>query len=158
RAFPWSRARVGGGLMTEQEWLACVSSDAAIRFLGPRIGERKLRLFACACCRRVWRLLDATSKEYVRQGELRAGGVAVPDHFLVRAGAVDFGAIESATARSTARYAASWTLRTMIRSNGLLDILSVTRNVAAARQIEAWKPRRDVKSGERAQAAESAAQ
>jgi hypothetical protein len=44
--------------MTEQEWLACTNSQPMLEFLRGKASERKLRLFACACCRRVWKLLS----------------------------------------------------------------------------------------------------
>jgi hypothetical protein len=37
--------------MTEAEWLACESYTRALSFLKKRVSNRKLRLFACACCR-----------------------------------------------------------------------------------------------------------
>jgi hypothetical protein len=41
----------------EQQWLACQDPQALLDFLRlRRPAERKLRLFACACCRRVWHL------------------------------------------------------------------------------------------------------
>lgn len=40
--------------MTESEWLACTDAVAMLRFLGKKASQRKLRLLACACCRRVW--------------------------------------------------------------------------------------------------------
>jgi hypothetical protein len=40
--------------MTEAEWLACDDPHDMLQFLRGRAGERKLRLFAVACCRRVW--------------------------------------------------------------------------------------------------------
>lgn len=43
--------------MTESEWLTSAEPDRMLEFLQGRAGERKLRLFACACCRRVWRLV-----------------------------------------------------------------------------------------------------
>src|SRR5258708_1461590 len=40
--------------MTEQEWLASTNPREMLEFLGGEAGDRKLRLFACACCRQVW--------------------------------------------------------------------------------------------------------
>jgi hypothetical protein len=45
--------------MTEAEWLACLQPDKMLRSLpSGRLTPRKLRLFACACVRRIWHLLD----------------------------------------------------------------------------------------------------
>ena len=43
--------------MTEAEWLACTNPKPMLEFLEGKVSERKLRLFACACCRKVWHLL-----------------------------------------------------------------------------------------------------
>jgi hypothetical protein len=43
--------------MIESEWLACGEPQPMLRHLGCKAGERKRRLFACACCRRAWHLL-----------------------------------------------------------------------------------------------------
>jgi hypothetical protein len=44
--------------MTEQEWLVCTEPQRMLDFLRGKASDRSLRLFACACCRRVWRLLS----------------------------------------------------------------------------------------------------
>jgi hypothetical protein len=43
--------------MTEQEWSSSTDPDPILAFLRERASERKLRLFAVACCRRIWHLL-----------------------------------------------------------------------------------------------------
>ena len=44
--------------MTETKWLSRTDPKSMLRFLSGRTGGRKLRLFACACCRRIWPALS----------------------------------------------------------------------------------------------------
>jgi hypothetical protein len=64
--------------MTEEQWLACTEPNLMLDFLRhSRIArERKLRLFAAACCRRVWHLLDADGRVAVETSERFADGLA----------------------------------------------------------------------------------
>src|SRR4051794_19927253 len=61
--------------MTEQEWLAATDPQPMLKFLGGRASDRKLRLFACACCRRIWELLpDPANRDLVAAVEDQPGG------------------------------------------------------------------------------------
>src|SRR6266566_3007260 len=62
--------------MNESEWLACEDPDAMLKFLGKKYSPRKLRLFACACCRSVWPLFSDRGRRAVEVAELFADGRA----------------------------------------------------------------------------------
>jgi len=63
--------------MTEQEWLASVEPGGMLRFLRDYASDRKLRLFACACCRHIWHFLtDRRCRAAVEQAERYADGQA----------------------------------------------------------------------------------
>ncbi len=56
--------------MTETEWLACTDPQKMLASLKDKGSERKFRLFAAACCRRVWDLLgDAQGRQRVEAAE-----------------------------------------------------------------------------------------
>jgi hypothetical protein len=61
--------------MTEQEWLQATDPQKMLDFLKGRASDRKLRLFAVACCRLVWhRVDDWGSWNAVESAELFADG------------------------------------------------------------------------------------
>jgi hypothetical protein len=68
------------GDMTEAEWDACADPTPMLEFLRRKATERRLRLFACACVRRIWHLLrDERSRRAVEVAEDYADGMAEPD-------------------------------------------------------------------------------
>jgi len=58
--------------MTEAEWLSSCDPERMLAYVRPTASERKLRLFACACCRRIWGLIS------VKRGQ---AAVAIGEHF-----------------------------------------------------------------------------
>jgi hypothetical protein len=72
--------------VTEQEWIKCTDPFPMLLFLQGKASDRKLRLFGCACCRRIWDLLpDQANRDLVTAveenptgtfAELRAAGEA----------------------------------------------------------------------------------
>jgi hypothetical protein len=63
--------------MTEQEWLTATNPFDLLSHINDKMTERKLRLFACSCCRKVWSLLtDERVKRLLLTSELFADGMA----------------------------------------------------------------------------------
>src|SRR5262245_10342933 len=63
--------------MTEAEWLAATDLDAMLWYVRDKMSERSLRLFECACCRRIWHELpDERSRRAVEVAEAYADGLA----------------------------------------------------------------------------------
>ena len=69
-----------GTPMTESEWLECSDPKLMLRFFWGMRVCRKLRLFACACCRAVWpTMTDKRSQVSVELGEGYADGTVTDE-------------------------------------------------------------------------------
>jgi hypothetical protein len=66
--------------MTEQGWFDAQEPEVLLRSLGCHPSQRKLRLFAVACCRRIWEALtDGRSRQAVNVAERFADGQATAE-------------------------------------------------------------------------------
>lgn len=69
--------------MQPDEWNTCQDPQAMLNYLRRRVSARKLRLFACACCRRLWsRLVDERDRKGVELAEQHADGLATIQQIL----------------------------------------------------------------------------
>ena len=53
--------------MNERDWSACTDPTVMLNHLRGRASERKLRLFAVACCRHIWDLLPDERQAVLRE-------------------------------------------------------------------------------------------
>ena len=66
--------------MTETEWLTCTNPTLMLESLEGKVSDRKLRLFACACCRHIWHLLtESRFRDVVQVTEDYADGLATEE-------------------------------------------------------------------------------
>lgn len=98
--------------MSESDWDRCTDPTSMLAFLSQRASDRKLRLFAAACCRRVWPLLtDGRSRRAVEVAERYADEEADDEELrLAGSGAenvADAFAALSTTARGEAQCSAA---------------------------------------------------
>src|SRR5215831_15678828 len=103
--------------MTEQEWQSCAEPERMLSFLcysgRPRVSERKQRLFAAACCRRIWALMDRESRQAVEVAERLADGQASAGEWEAAQRPVaergwDEGGLEAVDYPSAAASASGW--------------------------------------------------
>jgi hypothetical protein len=66
--------------MTEEEWLASDDRQPMLEFLRGKQSDRKLRLFACACCRQIWdHLVDDSRGALVVVERFAEGAASLPE-------------------------------------------------------------------------------
>ena len=62
--------------MTEQDWLTASDPEPMLKFLLAKPNERRLRLFALACCRSIWHLLgNPACRKAIEVAEMYADGL-----------------------------------------------------------------------------------
>jgi hypothetical protein len=67
----------------EREWRACTHPQHMLNFLRGKVSDRKMRLFACACCRHIWRLIsDERSRQAVEVSERFADGLVSAEELV----------------------------------------------------------------------------
>jgi hypothetical protein len=85
--------------VTEAEWLAGTQPVTSLEFLRNRVSARKLRLFPCACCRRLWHLLtDDRGRRAVELAEQFADGKGRLEDLTVQAFAAEDATLADAVA------------------------------------------------------------
>jgi hypothetical protein len=65
--------------MTEAEWLTATDPDPMLEFQRGNASDRKLRLFAVACCYRVWDILPNKCRKALSVAEQYADGAVTSD-------------------------------------------------------------------------------
>lgn len=108
--------------MTETEWLSCKNPQSMLLFVQDQ-DEQKRRLFACACCRRIWDLLDSEEHQLaVEVAEKFAKGLASDEERSAVAYLVDGADDEPAESpQELARVAASWAIQSDEECEDVLD-------------------------------------
>src|SRR5262249_23936984 len=86
------------------EWLACADPMPMLEFIKGKVSDRKLRLFAVACCRRVWEYIaDERGRRAVELSERFAEGGVAPDELRLAFAAAFHLAINTVFGRGSKR-------------------------------------------------------
>jgi hypothetical protein len=100
--------------MREADWLGAKDPDPMLDYLRGRASDRKLRLFAAACCRVVWDLLDVRGRSAVEVAESYAEEEATSNQLALVRGPAQAAENGSTGARRHAARAAYWATKTNI--------------------------------------------
>jgi hypothetical protein len=114
--------------VTEQQWRQSSNPEPMLEFLRGKDFDRKLRLFACACCRRIWDLLTEPGRTLIEVVERWADGEATQEECWAAAnrcyqasrGAAPHSAEKVAASAATAAagggaWAAAWNVVSEVR-------------------------------------------
>ena len=134
--------------MTEQEWLRSTDALTMWRDLEGAVSNRKSRLFAIACCRRIWPLLlDQASRAAVELAERSADEPISESELDLASGSAEGAYEESMTDENgvfrpdehpitSAAYAASYASNPVLRS---FDVDEVMQAAVTASSIGAFE-------------------
>lgn len=132
--------------MTESEWLACAEPGPMLEFLRGKASDRKLRLFAVACCRSVWRWIKrrelqraVEASESFEDGLISQKKLAAIEQ-RVQQLLADL-SFEAQTCMSKKIYAARDAARAVaIAASAQVTSETASRAAAAVRDVFAWTP------------------
>lgn len=127
--------------MTESDWLTCTDPMLMLQHVWQTVSDRKVLLFASACCRRNWHLLDKICRNVVEIVDLFADGDASEQELKTAQEAID-------SLPSDVRYteAVTWftdkvlgRLVVMVTGNAACDAASASCPVRGRLRTAAWE-------------------
>ncbi len=111
--------------MDEQRWLTSDNPSEMMAYVQDKVSPRRLRLFACACCRMVWHLLtDERSRRAVEVAERYADKQATEKERREADNAATFAGTEVLVA--SASWAAAWVASDRLINSGWPVLLETT--------------------------------
>ncbi len=138
--------------MSEPAWLSCIRPYGPLEFVKRRASDRQLRLFSCACCRRIWSLIDQ---------QLYRDAVEVAEQY---ADQLIIGKVrKSLSKRVRVDYKQSWSRPQANRKAGYAALMCLQKNIAwhpVSQEAAVWAVCATASESERdaTEAAEYAAQ